>query len=586
MRWIRSAAHYVGGLVDYQQRVTQTYATSSVMSVTALSAGWSDGTIPQQCFSILLGHDDQGNPPVLNKFRTFSATGLTTINSLATTLPIGTSAPCPAVGCAAGAAACWVIVDANGTLNNADGAAGATRPMLLSEWSTAITTGHQLQLMALDPTANYKLANSISLGTALANVSDIWGPNGTAGFVPIGNILSGGFTGTFDGRYNTIDGLKVASTNSGVNSIGLFGALYGSVSNLTLSNVSIAANPNVGLPGQFVGTLAGLNVGTISNVSVIATGDFTNTLAGGTSVGVSAGGLVGQNFGTISASSAAVNVTLGDGTNCLNVSSCAGGLNMAGGLAGTNYGTVQQSYATGTVGGGDWSLIGGLVGGGTGSVTNSYATGNVSGGANSFVGGLMGQAGFGCVGDCVPGISSIASAYATGSVTVTGLSSFAGGLVGWQGAGSTITDSQAFGAVTSSANGSPQSASFTGAAGGLVGQNYGTVQGSTTPTLASACAQGAAFSCASGAVSVGSLGQAGGLVGWNDGILVNVLATGAVTGGAGFAPDQQGNNFQTQLGGLVGSNQGKIDFAFATGAVGTAGVANLQVGGLLGSASA
>ena len=101
-------------------------------------------------------------------------------------------------------------------------------------------------------------------------------------------------------------------------------------------------------------------------------------------------------------------------------------------------------------------------------------------------------------------------------------------------------------------------------------------------------ASGASFSCASGAVSVGALGLAGGLVGNNDGTLVNVLATGAVTGAAGFPSDGNGNHQHgsgepgpTLLGGLVGENTGTIGYGFATGAVGTLGVAYLQVGGLV-----
>ena len=47
----------------------------------------------------------------------------------------------------------WVIVDFDGSLNNAGGAVGGARPMLLSEYSTTISNGHQLQLMELDPTA-------------------------------------------------------------------------------------------------------------------------------------------------------------------------------------------------------------------------------------------------------------------------------------------------------------------------------------------------------------------------------------------------------------------------------------------------
>src|ERR1017187_6154521 len=101
---------------------------------------------------------------------------------------------------------------------------GQTRPFLSSEWSTTITNDHQLQLMTMQPGASYTLANNISLGADLKNASSMWG---SAGFVPIGNLA-----GSFDGQNHTIDGLKIAPTGPNVNSIGLFGAIYGSVSNL------------------------------------------------------------------------------------------------------------------------------------------------------------------------------------------------------------------------------------------------------------------------------------------------------------------------------------------------------------------
>ena len=44
----------------------------------------------------------------------------------------------------------WVLVDLNGTLNNAGGAQGATFPMLASEYTTRIDNAHQLQLMAMN----------------------------------------------------------------------------------------------------------------------------------------------------------------------------------------------------------------------------------------------------------------------------------------------------------------------------------------------------------------------------------------------------------------------------------------------------
>ncbi len=92
-------------------------------------------------------------------------------------------------------------------------------------------------------------------------------------------------------------------------------------------------------------------------------------------------------------------------------------------------------------------------------------------------------------------------------------------------------------------------------------------------------------------MSVGALGLGGGLVGNNDGTLFDVVATGPVTGAAGFPSgnNQQRNNGEGQdptlLGGLSGLNTGAIASGFATGPVGTAGVAYLQVGGLVGQNS-
>jgi hypothetical protein len=62
----------------------------------------------------------------------------------------------------------WVLVDLNGTLNNAGGVAGATSPMLASEYTTRIDNAHQLQLMAMNTAATYALGQSID-ATATAN---------------------------------------------------------------------------------------------------------------------------------------------------------------------------------------------------------------------------------------------------------------------------------------------------------------------------------------------------------------------------------------------------------------------------------
>ncbi|WP_163363469.1 hypothetical protein, partial [Enterobacter cloacae] len=68
----------------------------------------------------------------------------------------------------------FVIVNADGTFNNASGVNGATRPFLLSEYSTSIGNAYQLQLMSLAPTAAYTLMRNIDLAPALGSSSGNW----------------------------------------------------------------------------------------------------------------------------------------------------------------------------------------------------------------------------------------------------------------------------------------------------------------------------------------------------------------------------------------------------------------------------
>jgi trimeric autotransporter adhesin len=110
-------------------------------------------------------------------------------------------------------------------------------PMLASEYQTTITNAHQLQLMALNLSANYTLGGNIDAtatgsSTGATTGTDVWG---SAGFVPIGASGTGGFTGTFAGAYNTINGLTITAT-SGSN-FGLFGNIgsTGAVSSPTLT---------------------------------------------------------------------------------------------------------------------------------------------------------------------------------------------------------------------------------------------------------------------------------------------------------------------------------------------------------------
>jgi filamentous hemagglutinin family protein len=401
-------------------------------------------------------------------------------------------------------------------------------------------------------------------------------------------------------------GNDVLSSNKNVSNVGgLVGSNNGSIVGTTAVSLSSSCTAGASFScasgtvtvgsGNNGGGLVGGNKGTITQA-------FATGKVGGADVsGIQVGGLVGENLGTVLRSFATGNVSAGDSslagglvggsfsdnTSGLIVSSTAtgnvtvGNLSFAGGLAGTNAATIQNSTASGAVIGGSSAALGGLVGfagtsntGFNSTISNSSASGNVSGGAFSSVGGLVGQNGLD--GNCTPcGPATITSSFATGAVSVTGASAAAGGLVGTQAKGSTITDSQAFGNVSAGATGTGNdvfsSNKNVSKAGGLVGFNEGSIIGTTAVSLSSSCTAGASFSCASGAVTVGSGNNGGGLVGRNFGTITQAFATGKV-GGAGVGG--------LEVGGLVGENIGIILRSFATGSV-SAGDLSLA-GGLVG----
>jgi filamentous hemagglutinin family protein len=304
-----------------------------------------------------------------------------------------------------------------------------------------VNNASDLQLVSTNLGGTYALGKSFSAAPA----------DGFTGFTP-GTI----FTGLFDGNGGlgtnyTISNLTLASANSPV---ALFPFIENgaTVRNLNLANVNITATGSL----MFVGVVAGENRGTISNVHVLS-----GTVNGGSQSGVGAGGLVAQNKGLIEDSSSAANVSVGNANAAI-------AFNVAGGLVGINLG----------------------------SITNSSASGNVSGGTAGIIGGLVGENGL-----FNSGSGSITSSSATGNIFSTGINASLGGLAGFNAPGSTITASFATGSVTSTAsvvqngpncaaNNSCQNVS----AGGLVGQNFGSI----------------ADSSAGGNVNVGSNGTGGG----------------------------------------------------------------------------
>lgn len=359
------------------------------------------------------------------------------------------------------------------------------------------------------------------------------------GWVPIGTS-STSFTGNFNGNGKKITGLRINNTSTDY--IGLFGYIGSSGQ---ISNLGIELHTD-GVNGRsYVGGLVGYNTGTITT-SCYVNGNVSSSSQYG-------GGLGGYNSGTITSS-------------CYSTGTVTGS-SYAGGLAGYNKstGNITNCYSTSSVSCNTGS--GGFVGWNDGSITTGcYATGTVttvSALGGSYIGGLVGYAG---------STSSISNCHASGNIGTDGVNSTQvggligqndgsvetsyattgnvkganqiGGLVGYLGSSGTITKCYATGNVTG----------FTDTfVGGLVGSNYGTIS----------------KSYATGSVTASSLSQgvsAGGLVGYNNSSVTDCYARGNVTG-------------RTEVGGLVGSNYSSITNCYSSG---TATASYQYAGGIAG----
>lgn len=387
--------------------------------------------------------------------------------------------------------------------------ANGVMPLLASEWSSYIRNAHQLQLMALDLSADYTLANDIDASATNGAAGDVWYGGS---FSPIGTSANNaGFSGSFDGRNHTISGLTI---NRGTQSyVGLFGYADGAA----LANVNLLGASITG--GSYgVGTLAGF----IDSHSTVDKVNAAGTVSG---TGTRVGGLVGRNEGNISKSSANVTVSGGDDV---------------GGLVGSSSGAISNSTAAGNVTNTTGDYAGGLVGRivTNGIVSNSSASGTVSG--VKYVGGLVGYA-----------AAAIMDSTASGTVTAAG--EYAGGLAGYTTSRGTVTNSVATGAV----NGQQR-------VGGLVGEAHAAITGShaTGKVTGSSSYVGGLVGATDAAITtshatgvVSGASYVGGLAGWTSAALQNVYATGGVTGSGNY------------IGGLVGDALAAISNSHASGAV-------------------
>jgi len=284
---------------------------------------------------------------------------------------------------------------------------------------------------------------------------------------------------------------------------------------------------------------------------------------------ITAGGLVGENAGTVAGSQATGNLDI--------VS--LGGTVFAGGLIGVNEesetASVTDVLASGSVSvlnaaaleGSGSTAAGGLIGSNFSELFDVRATGDVSVEAEltrSSVGGLVGSNNNGTSGESTS-ITVISVAAATGVVEVqTDVDAFVGGFAGEN--SGTIRDALASGNVSLSTPGfrGDPLGNYLSTIGGFAGENRGT----------------ALRTAARGTVDVNIAGVTagvGGHTGSNDfGEITDSYATGAVSGRT---------NVEMFLGGLVGGTaDGAISNTFASGVLFLDGGFGSAIGGLIGSA--
>ncbi|MDZ5649759.1 beta strand repeat-containing protein [Nitrospirillum sp. BR 11828] len=412
----------VGGLIGISEggSIATSYATGAVIGVTSvgglvginanpITTSWASGAVSLSSGSAtsvggLVGTN--GDSVSAGSIATSYWDSYSTGQSTAVGAVVGAStASATAVTSdpAQAAAANYAFkAGAYGSLNFSTGwttVGDVTRPMGQWEYSTSISSPHQLQLMAMDTTAAYTLARDITMPTN--SVSSVWG---TAGFFPIASGGSG-FTGSLDGQQHTVTNLTISRSTQ--NQVGLIGYLRsgGTVSNLGLVNASVTGQNDVG-------ALAGISDGAISGS--YSTGSVTGASLVGGLVGLL--GSIGTPSLTTSYSGATVSV--GSGLT-------------AGGLAGSlQHGSISDSYATGAVSGAGY--IGGLVGvtGSAISISSSYASGAVTSGITTMGGGLIGVNAGGTFTDLYWDIGTTGQAAAAGSAGtapsgVTGLATSA-----------------------------------------------------------------------------------------------------------------------------------------------------------------
>lgn len=198
--------------------------------------------------------------------------------------------------------------------------------------ATAVATLADLDAVRNDRAGDYVQTADIDASPTGTDGSAYW--NSGAGWEPIGSILTGNFTGTYDGGGYTISDLYIDRTTTFV---GLFGRVIGdTVSNVLLVDCDITSTQTDcgGIVGYLIGTVQGCSVsGSISGSSYV--GGIAGRIATASSIvecrctaavsgsGDYSGGICGH---TTAASGMVTYITDCFATGAVSASGYAGGL--------------------------------------------------------------------------------------------------------------------------------------------------------------------------------------------------------------------------------------------------------------------
>lgn len=354
-----------------------------------------------------------------------------------------------------------------------DGAYFVTNATGLIAWADHVRAGHWDTNCTLEEEANIDLKD-------------------TGNWEPIGTVQTP-YTGTFNGNGKTITGLTIDSSSRYV---GMFGYLKGEVTKLTLASVSITSSWSDKTYAA-VGAVAGYitSSSTINGCSV--SGSITSEGANS-----NAGGLVGQNYGTIS------NCQVKDLTIKGPKGPSSNG--RLGGVVGSNSKTIEDCHVENLIIT-DGANAGGVVGYNTStstltgcSVKGSSVTGS------SISGGVVGNFSSGEVAGC-----SVEST----TVATDGIFGTSGGVIGSQSNGTAIACYFANGSINNTGASMPK---------------LGGVAGAQTGGSLIAC-----YSTGGGDLDISTSAYAGGVVG-------NKSSSSNVT--ACYWSGKQTNDFGSQLG--------------------------------------